>query len=224
MKDIDMNKVNELADKIIKMKELGLNTTALEQMLQQMMAAVMQQPEPKKEPEKEPYTVEEKDGLTFITVPKNPKSLASAFKNGDISLVTKKEQFYENGLYYEACMVPDETTKNRVKYLLEQKAKELGGTALCKLFNQNYVAKKKEIKKKEKKKKKGWRSYIRKGKQQRQRKKEERVTRPSSRTCPSGAPAINTSERNGLPITTKACISWKTVERQSKEPKLAAAR
>ena len=54
MKNIDMNQVNELADKIIKMKELGLNTTALEQMLQQMMAAAMQQPEPDKGPEKGP--------------------------------------------------------------------------------------------------------------------------------------------------------------------------
>lgn len=146
MKNIDMNKVNELADKIIKMKEMGLNTTALEQMLQQMMAAAMQQPEPEKEPEKEKqyYQVEEKDGLKFITV---PKTLASTFERGDISLVTTKELFYEDVLYYEACMVPGETTRNRVKYLLEQKAKELGGTALCKMFNQSYVAKKKEIKK-----------------------------------------------------------------------------
>ena len=151
MKNIDMNQVNELADKIIKMKEIGLNTTALEQMLQQMMAAAMQQPEPEKGPEeKEPekekqyYQVEEKDGLKFITV---PKTLASTFERGDISLVTTKELFYEDVLYYEACMVPGETTRNRVKYLLEQKAKELGGTALCKMFNQSYVAKKKEIKK-----------------------------------------------------------------------------
>lgn len=153
MKNIDLNKVNELADKIIKMKELGLDTTALEQMLQQMMAAAMQQPEPErepekeqeKEPEKEYYQVEEKDGLKFITV---PKTLASTFERGDISLVTTKEMFYEDILYYEACMVPGETTRNRVKYLLEQKAKELGGTALAKMFNQSYVAKKKEIKKK----------------------------------------------------------------------------
>ena len=141
MKNIDLNKVNELADKIIKMKGLGLNTTALEQMLQQMMAAAMQQPEPEKEPEKEP------EGVQFAIVPKNPKSLADTFENGDISLVTKTEQFYENGLYYEACMVPDEITRNRVKYLLEQKAKELGGTALVRMFNQSYVAKRKEIKK-----------------------------------------------------------------------------
>ena len=155
MMNIDLNKVNELADKIIKMKELGLNTTALEQMLQQMMAAAMQQPETEKEPEKETekepekeqkyYQVEEKDGLKFITV---PKTLANTFEKGDISLVTTKELFYEDVLYYEACMVPGATTRNRVKYLLEQKAKELGGTALCKLFNQNYVAKKKEIKEK----------------------------------------------------------------------------
>lgn len=153
MMNIDLNKVNELADKIIKMKEIGLNTTALEQMLQQMMAAAMQQPEPKKEPEKEPekkpekeqkyYQVEEKDGLKFITV---PKTLSNTFEKGDISLVTTKEMFYEDGLYYEACMVPGATTRNRVKYLLEQKAKELGGTALVKMFNQSYVAKKKEIK------------------------------------------------------------------------------
>ena len=153
MKNIDLNKVNELADKIIKMKEIGLNTTALEQMLQQMMAAAMQQPEPEREPEKEQeqkkekqyYKVEEKDGLKFITV---PKTLASTFERGDISLVTTKEMFYEDILYYEACMVPGETTRNKVKYLLEQKAKELGGTALVKMFNQSYVAKKKEIKKK----------------------------------------------------------------------------
>lgn len=156
MKDIDMNKVNELADKIIRMKELGLNTTALEQMLQQMMAAAMQQPEPEKEPEekepeKEPekekqyYQVEEKDGMQFITV---PKTLANTFENGDISLVTKEEQFYDDLLYYEACMVPGATTRNKVKLLLEKKAKELGGTALVKMFNQSYVAKKKEIKEK----------------------------------------------------------------------------
>lgn len=153
MKNIDyLNKISEISDKIIKMAELGKDTTALEQMLQQMMAAAMQQPEPEKEPEKEQekepekeyYQVEEKDGLKFITV---PKTLASTFERGDISLVTTKEMFYEDILYYEACMVPGETTRNRVKYLLEQKAKELGGTALCKMFNQSYVAKKKEIKK-----------------------------------------------------------------------------
>lgn len=155
MKDIDLNKVNELADKIIKMKELGLNTTALEQMLQQMMAAATQQPEPEKEPEKGPekepekekqyYQVEEKDGLKFITV---PKTLRNTFEKGDISLVTTEEMFYEDILYYEACMVPGATTRNKVKLLLEKKAKELGGTALCKMFNQSYVAKKKEIKEK----------------------------------------------------------------------------
>lgn len=147
MMNIDLNKVNELADKIIKMKEIGLNTTALEQMLQQMMAAAMQQPEPEKEPEKEPkyYQVEEKDGVKFITV---PKTLRNTFENGDISLVTTEEMFYEDILYYEACMVPGATTRNKVKLLLEKKAKELGGTALAKMFNQSYVAKKKEIKEK----------------------------------------------------------------------------
>lgn len=153
MKDIDyLNKISEISDKIIKMAELGKDTTALEQMLQQMMAAAMQQPEPEKEPEK--IRIVEKDGLKIAIVPKNPKSLADTFGNGDISLVTKKEQFYEDGLYYEACMVQGETTRNRVKYLLEQKAKELGGTALCKMFNQSYVAKKKEIKKKREEEKK----------------------------------------------------------------------
>ena len=148
MTNIDLNKVNELADKIIKMKEIGLDTTALEQMLQQMMAAAMQQPEPEKKPEKEPEGIRivERDGVQFAIVPKNPKSLASAFENGDISLVTKEEQFYEDGLYYDACMVPGATTRNKVKLLLEKKAKELGGTALVKMFNQSYVAKKKEIK------------------------------------------------------------------------------
>ena len=156
MKNIDMNQVNELADKIIKMKELGLSTTALEQMLQQMMAAATQQPEPEKEPEekepeKEPekeqkyYQVEEKDGMKFITV---PKTLRNTFEKGDISLVTTEEMFYEDILYYEACMVPGATTRNKVKLLLEKKAKELGGTALVKMFNQSYVAKKKEIKEK----------------------------------------------------------------------------
>ena len=129
-KNIDyLNKISEISDKIIKMAELGKDTTALEQMLQQMMAAAMQQPEkepeekePEKEPEKEKqyYQVEEKDGLKFITV---PKTLANTFEKGDISLVTTKELFYEDVLYYEACMVPGETTRNRVKYLLEQKAK-----------------------------------------------------------------------------------------------------
>lgn len=146
MKSIDyLNKISEISDKIIKMAELGKDTTALEQMLQQMMAAAMQQPEPEKEPEKKYYQVEEKDGLKFITV---PKTLSNTFEKGDISLVTTKDMFYEDILYYEACMVPGETTRNKVKYLLEQKAKELGGTALCKMFNQSYVAKKKELKKK----------------------------------------------------------------------------
>lgn len=148
MMNIDyLNKINEISDKIIKMAELGKNTTALEQMLQQMMAAAMQQPEPGKEPEKEQkyYQVEEKDGMKFITV---PKTLSNTFEKGDISLVTTKEMFYGDILYYEACMVPGETTRNQVKYLLEQKAKELGGTALAKMFNQSYVAKKREIKQK----------------------------------------------------------------------------
>ena len=154
MMNIDyLNKISEISDKIIKMAELGRDTTALEQMLQQMMAAAMQQPEPEKEPEekepeKEPEKIRivEKDGVQFAIVPKNPKSLARAFENGDISLVTKEEQFYEDGLYYDACMVPGATTRNKVKLLLEKKAKELGGTALVKMFNQSYVAKKKEIK------------------------------------------------------------------------------
>lgn len=152
MMNIDyLNKISEISDKIIKMAELGKDTTALEQMLQQMMAAAMQQPEPEKGPEKEQekekqyYEVEKKDGLEFITV---PKTLRNTFENGDISLVTKEEQFYDDLLYYEACMVPGATTRNKVKLLLEKKAKELGGTALAKMFNQSYVAKKKEIKEK----------------------------------------------------------------------------
>lgn len=148
MMNIDyLNKISEISDKIIKMAELGKDTTALEQMLQQMMAAAMQQPEPEKEQEKEKqyYEVEKKDGLEFITV---PKTLRNTFENGDISLVTKEEQFYDDLLYYEACMVPGATTRNKVKLLLEKKAKELGGTALAKMFNQSYVAKKKEIKEK----------------------------------------------------------------------------
>lgn len=150
MKNIDMNQVNELADKIIRMKELGLNTTALEQMLQQMMAAAMQQPGPGKEPEKEPRAlppVENIDGLQVITLSKMPKTMRDCFERGDISLVTTKEQFYEDELYEAACRVVRETDRNKIKYMLEQKAKELGGTALCKMFNQSYVAKKREIKK-----------------------------------------------------------------------------
>ena len=140
MKNIDLNKVNELADKIIKMKEMGLNTTALEQMLQQMMAAAMQQPEPEKEPEKGPKPlppVENIDGLQVITLSKLPKTMRDCFERGDISLVTTKEQFYEDELYEAACRVVRETDRNKIKYLLEQKANELGGTALCKMFNQS---------------------------------------------------------------------------------------
>ena len=98
MKNIDMNQVNELADKIIKMKELGLNTTALEQMLQQMMAAAMQQPEPEKEPKALP-PVENIDGLQVITLSKMPKTMRGCFERGDISPVTTKEAFYEDELY-----------------------------------------------------------------------------------------------------------------------------
>ena len=148
MKNIDMNQVNELADKIIKMKELGLNTTALEQMLQQMMAAATQQPEPEKEPKALP-PVENIDGLQVITLSKMPKTMRGCFERGDISLVTTKEQFYDDELYEAACRVTRETDRNKIKYMLEQKAKELGGTALCKMFNQSYVAKKREIKKKD---------------------------------------------------------------------------
>lgn len=152
MKDIDyLNKISEISDKIIKMAELGKDTTALEQMLQQMMAAAMQHPEPEKEPEKEPMAlppVENIDGLQVITLSKMPKTMRDCFERGDISLVTTKEQFYEDELYEAACRVVRETDRNKIKYMLEQKAKELGGTALCKMFTQSYVAKKKEIKKK----------------------------------------------------------------------------
>lgn len=148
MKNIDMNQVNELADKIIKMKELGLNTTSLEQMLQQMMAAAMQQPEPEKEPETLP-PVENIDGLQVITLSKMPKTMRGCFERGDISPVTTKEAFYEDELYEAACRVTRETDRNKIKYMLEQKAKELGGTSLVKMFNQSYVAKKREIKKKD---------------------------------------------------------------------------
>lgn len=151
MKNIDyLNKISEISDKIIKMAELGRDTTALEQMLQQMMAAATQQPEPEKEPEKEPRAlppVENIDGLQVITLSKMPKTMRDCFERGDISLVTTKEQFYEDELYEAACRVVRETDRNKIKYLLEQKAKELGGTALCKMFNQSYVAKKREIKK-----------------------------------------------------------------------------
>lgn len=149
MKNIDMNQVNELADKIIKMKELGLNTTALEQMLQQMMAAATQQPEPEKEPKALP-PVENIDGLQVITLSKMPKTMRGCFERGDISPVTTKEAFYEDELYEAACRVTRETDRNKIKYMLEQKAKELGGTSLVKMFNQSYVAKKKEIKEKRK--------------------------------------------------------------------------
>ena len=151
MKNIDyLNKISEISDKIIKMAELGKDTTALEQMLQQMMAAAMQQPEPEKEPEKGPKPlppVENIDGLQVITLSKLPKTMRDCFERGDISLVTTKEQFYEDEMYEAACRVVRETDRNKIKYLLEQKAKELGGTALCKMFNQSYVAKKREIKK-----------------------------------------------------------------------------
>lgn len=149
MKNIDMNQVNELADKIIKMKELGLNTTAMEQMLQQMMAAAMQQPEPEKEPKALP-PVENIDGLQVITLSKMPKTMRGCFERGDISPITTKEAFYEDELYEAACRVTRETDRNKIKYMLEQKAKELGGTSLVKMFNQSYVAKKKEIKEKRK--------------------------------------------------------------------------
>lgn len=150
MKNIDyLNKISEISDKIIKMAELGKDTTALEQMLQQMMAAAMQQPEPEKEPEKEPYTVENIDGLQVITLPKKtpPTTMAGCFEIGDISPVTTEEDFYKDELYEAACRVTRETDRHTVRYRLEQKAKQLGGTALCKMFNQNYVAKKKELKK-----------------------------------------------------------------------------
>lgn len=151
MKSIDyLNKISEISDKIIKMAELGKDTTALEQMLQQMMTAAMQQPEPEKELEKGPKPlppVENIDGLQVITLSKLPKTMRDCFERGDISLVTTKEQFYEDEMYEAACRVVRETDRNKIKYLLEQKAKELGGTALCKMFNQSYVAKKREIKK-----------------------------------------------------------------------------
>ena len=147
MMNIDyLNKISEISDKIIKMAELGKDTTALEQMMQQMMAAAMQQPEPEKEPKALP-PVENIDGLQVITLSKMPKTMRGCFERGDISLVTTKEQFYEDELYEAACRVVRETDRNKIKYMLEQKAKELGGTALCKMFNQSYVAKKREIKK-----------------------------------------------------------------------------
>ena len=85
MMNIDLNKVNELADKIIKMKEIGLNTTALEQMLQQMLTAAMQQPEPEpeKEPEKGPKPlppVENIDGVQVITIYKLTKTRRDCFR------------------------------------------------------------------------------------------------------------------------------------------------
>lgn len=149
MMSIDyLNKISEISDKIIKMAELGRDTTALEQMLQQMMAAATQQPEPEKEPKALP-PVENIDGLQVITLSKMPKTMRGCFERGDISPVTTKEAFYEDELYEAACRVTRETDRNKIKYMLEQKAKELGGTALCKMFNQSYVAKKREIKKKD---------------------------------------------------------------------------
>lgn len=149
MMSIDyLNKISEISDKIIKMAELGKDTTALEQMLQQMMAAAMQQPEPEKEPKALP-PVENIDGLQVITLSKMPKTMRGCFERGDISPVTTKEAFYEDELYEAACRVTRETDRNKIKYMLEQKAKELGGTSLVKMFNQSYVAKKREIKKKD---------------------------------------------------------------------------
>ena len=87
MMNIDyLNKISEISDKIIKMKELGLNTAALEQMLQQMMAAAMQKPEPEKEPEPVPAAPAE---------PHHDEELAAAFVSLD-EIVAKIREIVEH--------------------------------------------------------------------------------------------------------------------------------
>ena len=73
------------------------------------------------------------------------------FNNGKIDCVKTEEQFYEDALYVTMYkFVKNEITRNTLERLLEKKAKEIGGTALAKMFNKNCSAVKKRVKKEEK--------------------------------------------------------------------------
>lgn len=176
MKNIDyLNKISEISDKIIKMAELGKDTTALEQMLQQMMAAAMQQPEPEKEPEPLP-PVENIDGLPVITLPKTlsyddgeaeyVKTVNATgddaaagtrtasgvyyrcFAAGRIDCIKSADAFQDDTLYRALFkLMTDEVKQRLIQNQLEQKAKALGGTALVTMFKQTCTAAKRKYKK-----------------------------------------------------------------------------
>ena len=132
MSNTNLNKISEISEKIIRMEELGLNTSALQEMLKR----AMQEPaEPEGGQEEIP---EKKPGVDYCC----------SFKSGRIDCVTGRDNFYDEAMYtalYGA--IPSEVLQNQIRYKLEQKAKEFGGTALAKMFNQTCNAKKREIRK-----------------------------------------------------------------------------
>ena len=103
------------------MEELGLNTSALQEMLKR---AMQESAEPEGGQEEIP---EKKPGVDYC----------HSFKSGRIDCVTGRDNFYDEAMYtalYGA--IPSEVLQNQIRYKLEQKAKEFGGTALAKMFNQ----------------------------------------------------------------------------------------
>ena len=113
MSNTNLNKISEISEKIIRMEELGLNTSALQEMLKR----AMQEPaEPEGGQEEIP---EKKPGVDYCC----------SFKSGRIDCVTGRDNFYDEAMYtalYGA--IPSEVLQNQIRYKLEQKAKEFGGT------------------------------------------------------------------------------------------------
>lgn len=115
------------------------------QMMQMMMSMMQQATEPEMKKEK----IMTPEGVEVEVY--DTGSYYECFNEGKIGCVTKKEQFYDEKLYTTLYnLTCGDIRMNNVISLLEEKAKELGGTALAQHFKKNCVAAKKEAKEKKK--------------------------------------------------------------------------
>lgn len=115
------------------------------QMMQMMMSMMQQATEPEMKKEK----IMTPEGVEVEVY--DTGSYYEFFNEGKIGCVTKKEQFYDEKLYTTLYnLTCGDIRRNNVISLLEDKAKQLGGTALVQHFKKNCVAAKKEAKEKKK--------------------------------------------------------------------------
>lgn len=148
----NINDILALSESIKNLQGAGIDTASMVDSLNKMMAAMAEQ---MKTPERvEPLAEPVENGSAVLVYNNTPKEAAGEidyykyFSAGNVDCVTRKENFYDDAMYNVLYRgIKDSVLQNQVKYKLEQKAKEIGGTALVKMFNQTCSAKKKETKK-----------------------------------------------------------------------------